>query len=130
MAGVNDNFRTFQSAEEAREKGRKGGIKSGQVRRQKKTLAAAMDKLLDSKVTDPKQLEIIKKSGMPVGNKPTYKDFVVASILGRTIQKGKMDDLLKLQQVIGETISNTEAGYGQLSDLINGLMVPPEDEAE
>ena len=117
------NGRPIQSGDEAREYGRKGGTRSGQVRRQKKTIAATMEKLLDSKVTDPKQLEVIKKSGFPVGNKPTYKDFLIASILSRTIQKGKIDDLLKLQQVIGETISSADAGDGKLADLIDGLLI-------
>ena len=122
MAGVNDNLRTFQSAEEAREKGRKGGIKSGQVRRQKKTIAATVEKLLDSKVTDPKQLEIIKKSGFPLTGKPTYRDFLVASTLMQTIKRGRAEDLLKLQQVIGERIEQTETSDGKLADLIDGLL--------
>lgn len=117
------NLRPPYSSNEARKFGAIGGKKSGESKRKKKTIAATMDKLLDSKVTDPKQLEIIKKSGFPVGNKPTYKDFLIASILSRTIQKGKIDDLLKLQQVIGETISSADAGDGKLADLIDGLLI-------
>lgn len=122
MAGE-ENLRPVQSKEEARQRGRNGGIKSGQVRRQKKTIAATVEKLLDSKVTDPKQLEIIKKSGFPLTGKPTYKDFLVASTLMQTIKSGKVDDLLKLQQVIGERIEQTETSEGKLADLIDGLLI-------
>ena len=122
MAGE-ENLRPVHTKEEARERGRNGGIKSGQVRRQKKTIAATVEKLLDSKVTDPKQLEIIKKSGFPLTGKPTYRDFLVASTLMQTIKRGKVDDLLKLQQVIGERIEQAETSEGKLADLIDGLLI-------
>lgn len=89
----------------------------------KKTIAATVEKMLDSKVTDKKQLAIIQKSGFPMSSKPTYRDFLVASALMQTIKKGRIDDLLKIQQIIGERIENLEAGDGRLSDLIDGLMM-------
>lgn len=101
MAGK-DNLRPVHTKEEARERGRNGGIKSGQSKRRKKTIAETVDKLLNEPVKDEKQLSIIEKSGMPIKGKPTYKDFLVASVIMRTIKKGYVDDLTKLMDILGE----------------------------
>lgn len=101
MAGK-DNLRPVHTKEEARERGRNGGIKSGQSRRRKKTFAETVDRLLNEPVKDPKQLEVIQKSGLPVRTKPTYKDFFVASVIMRSIKKGSVDDLMKMMEILGE----------------------------
>lgn len=92
----------FQSGSEAREYGRKGGIKSGQSRRDKATIAETMQTMLYKPVTDEKQLAMIKKSGMPVPKKPRYVDFLVASTMMRSIKNGKTDDLIKIMDIVGE----------------------------
>ena len=46
MAGI-DNLKPPQSTEEARERGRVGGIKSGEARRAKRTLRECLEILLD-----------------------------------------------------------------------------------
>ena len=99
----NQNLRPpFQSGSEAREYGRKGGIKSGQSRRDKATIAETMQTMLYKPVTDEKQLAMIKKSGMPVPKKPRYVDFLVASTMMRSIKNGKTDDLIKIMDIVGE----------------------------
>lgn len=45
-----ENLKPFQSAEEAREKGRKGGIASGQARREKKLFKEAIEKQLGQSI--------------------------------------------------------------------------------
>lgn len=45
------NLKPIRSENEAREKGRKGGIASGEARRQKKTLREALQILMDSDLT-------------------------------------------------------------------------------
>ena len=120
MAGE-ENLRPVQTKEEARERGRRGGIKSGQVRRQRKTIAETLDKLLNEKITDPKQLAVIKKSGMPLSKAPTYKDFLVASTIMKSIKRGSVDDLEKLAAMIGETVKDEQRENGMLADLIDGL---------
>ena len=44
--------KTIQAGEEARELGRKGGIKSGEVRRARKTLREELEALLTEEITD------------------------------------------------------------------------------
>lgn len=116
------NLRPPYTPNEAREYGRKGGYKSGQSKRRKKSLSETAAKILNEQVRDPKQLEIIKKSGLPVTGKPTYKDFFVASVIMKSIKKGSMDDLMKMASLLGE--DNRAAGKenGMLADLIDGLI--------
>lgn len=51
------------SSNEARENGRKGGIASGKVRREKKTLDAIMSALLEMPVTDENELALLEELG-------------------------------------------------------------------
>ena len=57
MAGNTKNLKMFtseQSREKAKENGRKGGIKSGEVKRAKKELRQCFEALLESNVLDKK----------------------------------------------------------------------------
>ena len=47
MAGRKDNLKSPRSTEEARERGRKGGVASGQARREKASLREAVKAALD-----------------------------------------------------------------------------------
>lgn len=47
-----DKLKPVRSKQEASERGRKGGIASGAARREKRTLRAALEVLLDRKLTD------------------------------------------------------------------------------
>lgn len=47
MAGRKENLKSPRSTEEARERGRKGGVASGQVRREKASLREAVKAALD-----------------------------------------------------------------------------------
>ena len=57
------NIKPISSTEEAREKGRKGGKKSGEVRRAKKTLREIADDLLAKDVRDLKQIRRVSDMG-------------------------------------------------------------------
>lgn len=101
MAGI-DNLRPPFTPEEARKLGKKGGVNSAKSKRRKKTIAETMDRLLNETVKDPKQLAIVEKSGMPISGNPTYKDFLVASVIIKSIKNGRVDDLQKMMEIIGE----------------------------
>lgn len=97
-----NNLKKF-TKENAAEYGRKGGTKSGQSKRNKKTLAESLRMIMESPVTNDSHLDIIRNSGLPLGDEPTYKDFVVASITSNILRKGNIDDLTKLMGLIGES---------------------------
>lgn len=52
MAGKNNLNPPIRSAEEAREKGKKGGIASGEARRKKKTIRETLEMMLAGKLPD------------------------------------------------------------------------------
>ena len=52
MAGKNNLNPPIRSAEEAREKGKKGGIASGKSRRKKKTIRETLEMMLSGKMPD------------------------------------------------------------------------------
>ena len=86
--------------------GKKGGINSAKSKKIKKTIAETTKDALYRPVTDERQLEVIRKSGMVVARKPTYLDFLVASVLTKTIRTGRLDDLKKLMEIVGEEPPN------------------------
>lgn len=58
------NLVPFQSTEEAREKGRKGGIASGESRRRKRALKDAIDLFLSLEVRDQSTWNAISELGV------------------------------------------------------------------
>ena len=77
------NLKPVKSKEEARERGRAGGIKSGEVRREKKLfreaiekkLGASLDDMIDSMITQAKcgNVQAITFLRDTIGEKPTDK---------------------------------------------------------
>ena len=59
MAGT-ENLKFIKSTEEAREKGRAGGIASGKARRRKRAMREAADLFLSLLVTDRRKLKKLK----------------------------------------------------------------------
>ena len=53
-----DNLNPVRSKEEAKERGRKGGIASGEARRRKKTMRETIEILLDMQVGNGKSVDI------------------------------------------------------------------------
>lgn len=96
------NLKSF-TKENAAENGRKGGTQSGITKRRRKALAERVKALLETEITNDSHLDIIRNSGLPLGDKPDYEDFVVASIVNTILRKGNIDDLIKLMGLIGET---------------------------
>lgn len=66
MPGNPKNMRPVRSKEEAKKKGRNGGIKSGQVRAAKKSLREHMQALLDSTIKDKSGKELTGAEAMAI----------------------------------------------------------------
>lgn len=63
MSGI-DNLKPIQSVEEAKEKGRKGGIASGETRRKKKSWAQQIELLMSLPVKQTKTKEALSQLGI------------------------------------------------------------------
>ena len=72
----NDNLKPFdsnQNREEAKKNGRKGGIKSGEAKRRRKTMRAMLDYLLEKELTNKN------------GEKATTLEAMMASMIKQSI---------------------------------------------
>lgn len=95
------NLRPVRSEEEARAKGRKGGVASGKARREKKTIQNILTALCDSKCSDiPQFKKIAAKLGLD-GDKSVKELFTLVSTLN-ALKTAKMDDLGKMAELLGE----------------------------
>ena len=65
----NKNLKPVQSENEAREKGKKGGIKSGEVRREKKTTQDLAKIILSGKIPGESAQELVEQIGVPTANR-------------------------------------------------------------
>lgn len=83
-------FTSEQSREEAKINGRKGGIRSGEVRREKATFKKTLEELLDE--------EYIKK-GKSTGK--TYRELILLGQVTSAI-KGKAENFKALLALLGE----------------------------
>lgn len=89
-----DNLKPIQSKEEARELGRKGGINSGIVRKEKATMKKTLEMLVD---------EIAKVEGNE--DKLTYKQLATLGLIKGAID-GKADNYKTILETLGELQEN------------------------
>ena len=109
-----------RSPTEVRENGRKGGIKSGQVRREQKTYREMAKAMLSAQITDPKMLEEMAKYGIEGTDLKAY------TLLGmiKASAEGSHNAFDRLLELVGEKDTPTDQnrfndGLMALADLIN-----------
>lgn len=96
-----------RTAEEQREIARKGGIASGKARKEKATMKATLEKMLD---------ETYKNTGM------TYRDMATLGLIKGAV-KGNAQNYKTIMEVLGELIGQDESNKsnGILVDLVEAL---------
>lgn len=109
----------FRSGEEAVENGRKGGIASGQARREKKTIQKILSDLLDSEIKDNPQFAKLA-SKMGVESDKSVKDIFTYICLLNSVKSGNLDDLERLSKLLGEDNAK-EQNNGILDELAEYL---------
>lgn len=92
----------FRSGEGAAENGRKGGIASGAARREKRTIQKILIDYLESDVKDQKKLKKIANS-VGIKGEQSIKELVTVVCVLNTLQKGDVDKLQKLCELLGES---------------------------
>ena len=106
----------------ARENQKKSVAARKRNRAKKKTIAETVDSVLNMPVTDPKQLEKIRKSGMPVPKNPTYRDYIVANTILKSAKRGFVDDLTKIMAIVGETpIQEDSAAFNRVKEILGNV---------
>lgn len=87
-----------RSESEARENGRKGGIKSGEVRRRKKSMRTAMKELLSLDVADVNVKGVLESLGVT----PDNQNALLMAVLVKGIRDGDPNILKAVASISGE----------------------------
>lgn len=119
-----ENLIPVRSVEEAREKGRKGGIASGKARREKRDRKQMASDLLDLTMQGAGVDKIKKFFGMKDIELNAYQ-VTVLSCLMKAMQKGDANALEKLLKISGEQFAEvldvTVAKSEKLADIMEQL---------
>ena len=115
------NLKPIRSTKEAREKGRKGGIASGQARREKRTLQKITSTILEKGVTDIAQFKPIAEN-LGVSDDTSVKELYVMICLLNSLHEANLMDLERLAKIIGEeTSTKNEGALDDILDAVRGL---------
>ena len=119
-----ENLKPVRSVEEAREKGRKGGIASGKARREKRDRKQMASDLLDLTMQGAGVDKIKKFFGMKDIELNAYQ-VTVLSCLMKAMQKGDANALEKLLKISGEQFAEVlDVSVGKsekLADIMSQL---------
>jgi hypothetical protein len=95
-----DNLRPVRSESEAREKGRNGGIASGEARRRKKTMREALEMLLYHGNVPEMTKEIMRAEGID-DEEMTHQMVITRSLIAKA-ESGDVQAYNAICQMIGE----------------------------
>lgn len=96
------NLKPVKTKSEARERGRNGGIASGKARREKKTIQAILNELLEGQIKDNAQfVKLANKLGIE-SDKSIKEVFTIVCLLN-SVKGGKLADLETLCRLLGES---------------------------
>lgn len=106
MAGT-ENLKFIKSAEEAREKGRAGGIASGKARRRKRAMREAADLFLSLPVTDRRKLKKLKAKELD--EKDIDQQMAMIAGLVEAAQNGDAACANVIVKLLGEALPGTDS---------------------
>ena len=95
------NLKPFKTVKEARESGRKGGIASGQARKERKTIQKILIEFLNVKCSDSKQFKRIAQK-LGIESEKSIKELLTYIAIINTAKNANLDELSKLTKLIGE----------------------------
>lgn len=98
---MSNNLKPIQSTEEARERGRNGGYKSGKVRRDKRKLKNVLEVLLSMEATDDMKNKVLSIMPEMELDDITFKDLAAISLIGQAV-KGNTKAFEVMRDTLGE----------------------------
>ncbi len=108
------------SKEEAKRRGSKGGKKSVEVRREKKTIQTLLKDLLNNQCKDnPRFEELALKLGLE--NDKSIKQLVTVMLTMNTLERGNLDDLKTLIALLGEKVDTEQKTTPAIEELAKSL---------
>ena len=100
MAGT-DNLKPARSTEEARERGKKGGIASGEARRRKKTMREALEMLLFDTKLNEQTKQMLKAEGIDNTDDFNHQMVITRSLIAKA-ESGDVQAYNAICAMIGE----------------------------
>lgn len=92
------NLKPIRSVSEAREKGRKGGIASGESRRKKANLREAANLLLTTKIEHPEWSETLEEMGLE-----STLEYALVAAMAKEVLAGNVSAYRALMDTVGQT---------------------------
>ena len=99
----NENLKPVRTKREARERGRNGGIKSGESRRRTAALRDTMNKLLTMKVEVDGLSDVLRADGC----ESTYEEVITMAMIQQAML-GDVKAYKAIMQVVGQTSKSDE----------------------
>ena len=97
-----ENLEPVRTEEEAREKGRRGGIASGIARRRKKNLRESLKVLMEMKAKDKESIEAMKENGVE------SEDMTNAMMVGLALLNKAKNGNVPAQRLLAELHGENE----------------------
>lgn len=114
-----ENLKPVRTKKEARERGKNGGIKSGEARRAKKTMKEMLDYLLEKEIENSRTGETV-----------TYREAILTSCIKRAI-KGDVKAAQFVRDTAGEApINKTELSGQNGAPLVQKIFVSDNERIE
>ena len=107
------NLKPIRTESEAREKGRNGGKKSGEVRRRKRLLKDCMNDLLDLPVNNKGIRNKLSRMGIDAEDMDN-RALLTASLFARAVECGDVAAFKEIRDLIGERETSDNAKLDEL----------------
>ena len=110
-------LRTLSTAE-AKKRGRKGGIKSGETRRRKKLLKDCMIQLLELPVSDMKSYNKLMRMGLSCEDIDN-RALLTAALFKKAVDTGDVAAFKEIRELVGEQTAEEE--NGKLQNIVKAV---------
>ena len=107
------------STEEAKRRGRKGGKKSGEVRRKKRQMKDCMNLLLELPVAGTKDFNKLSRMGIPV-EEIDNKMMLVVALFNRAVTLGDVAAVKEIRNIIGDDAASQDV-IDKLDDVLQKI---------
>lgn len=109
-----DNLKPVTSSDEAKKRGRNGGIKSGQTRRARKQARECMEIILKSKVTKEEHIEILSRMGIKEKDQQNIM-LLMASLFYKGVSTGDSNAIKAILEISGDLEQQQETQAPQIN---------------
>lgn len=109
-----DNLKPVKSSDEAKKRGRNGGIKSGQTRRARKQARECMEMILKSNVTKEDHINILSSMGIKKEDQQNIM-LLMASLFYKGVSTGDGNTIKAILEISGDLEQQQEAQAPQIN---------------